>query len=399
MDRNTNILTRTARTARKIVNVQTQEFFNKQIANTTITILKNTTAYIKNSFCVTLTYITEYDSTIEKSLIEILTRISNKTLDYCTKDKLFKKNKTFFLHVKNHKSIMKVETPSFDPLHRDTILVTIIGIDALLVTAKFTNTFKTIKSDKKEIGINTLYTDQDPKGKSRWQLSYKSIVTKGMNEVFTDTDVKMLLTHIKKWTQASEFYQKVNIIHKTGILLYGHPGTGKTTLAKAIAKEIEADVYVVNMGDFNDSQIKAIKDDIEDMSGSDYNVLIFEDIDCIFSNRDNLKTDSKQQAAQLLLQFLDGVFSIPNVISIATTNHIETLDDALIRDGRFDLKVEMNNISQDTAQRMCKYFGLSQETSNNLLQGENFPINPAYLQNKIVKYVISIEKDDNNVSA
>ena len=114
---------------RKIVNVQTQEFFNKQIANTTITILKNTTAYIKNSFCVTLTYITEYDSTIEKSLIEILTRISNKTLDYCTKDKLFKKNKTFFLHVKNHKSIMKVETPSFDPLHRDTILVTIIGIN------------------------------------------------------------------------------------------------------------------------------------------------------------------------------------------------------------------------------------------------------------------------------
>ena len=78
-------------------------------------------------------------------------------------------------------------------------------------------------------------------------------------------------------------------------------------------------------------KIKAIKDDIEDMSGSDYNVLIFEDIDCIFSNRDNLKTDSKQQAAQLLLQFLDGVFSIPNVISIATTNHIETLDDALIK--------------------------------------------------------------------
>lgn len=399
MDTNNNILTNTTRTAHKIIRAQTQEFFQKQIAATTVGILKNTTTYIKNSFCVTLSYATEYDDVIEKSLIEILTRISKKTLDYCTNDKSFKKNKTFFLRIKNHKSIIKVETPTFDTLHRNMIIITIIGIDALLVTAKFNNTFKSIKFNKKEIGINTMYSEQEANGTLKWKVSYKSITAKGMNEVFTDTDTKMLLNHIKKWTKASYFYQKVNIIHKTGILLYGPPGTGKTTLAKAIAKEIEADVYVVNMGDFNDSQIKRIKEDIEHLSDAEYNVLIFEDIDCIFSNRDNLKTDNKQQAAQLLLQFLDGVFSIPNVISIATTNHIETLDDALIRDGRFDLKVEMNNISQDTAQRMCKYFGLSQETSNNLLQGENFPINPAYLQNKIVKYVISIEKDDNNVSA
>ena len=74
-----------------------------------------------------------------------------------------------------------------------------------------------------------------------------------MNVVFTDTDVKMLLTHIKKWTQASEFYQRVNIIHKTGILSIGPPELGKTTLSKAIAKEIDADVYVVNMGDFNEA--------------------------------------------------------------------------------------------------------------------------------------------------
>ncbi|MEE0810842.1 hypothetical protein [Blautia sp.] len=106
MDTNNNILTNTTRTAHKIIRAQTQEFFQKQIAATTVGILKNTTTYIKNSFCVTLSYATEYDDVIEKSLIEILTRISKKTLDYCTNDKSFKKNKTFFLRIKNHKSIV-----------------------------------------------------------------------------------------------------------------------------------------------------------------------------------------------------------------------------------------------------------------------------------------------------
>ena len=124
----------------------------------------------------------------------------------------------------------------------------------------------------------------------------------------------------------------------------------------------------------------------------DTSIILLEDIDCIFSTRDNLKTENQQKAAQLLLQFLDGVFSIPNTVFIATTNHIEDLDPALIRDGRFDVKIEMKNLSQETANKMCKHFKLTDEEILSILENETFPINPAYLQNKIVTRIIERSK-------
>ena len=142
------------------------------------------------------------------------------------------------------------------------------------------------------------------------------------------------------------------------------------------------------MGDFNEEQISAIKNDIEVSYEDKTVILIFEDIDCIFSTRDELKTEKQKQSAQLLLQFLDGTFSIPNIISIATTNHIEVLDPALIRDGRFDIKIEMKNISRESAVRLCRHFNVDSNDIPELLENEQFPINPSYIQNKILKYLL-----------
>lgn len=229
-----------------------------------------------------------------------------------------------------------------------------------------------------------------------WDINYQSINTKSIRELFTDEDIHSLMNHLNKWNESKILYEQLNIIHKTGILLYGFPGTGKTSLAKAIAKELKAPIYVVNMGDFNERQIDVIKDDIEESYENRTIILIFEDIDCIFSTRDDLKTEKQKQAAQLLLQFLDGTFSIPNVISIATTNHIEVLDPALIRDGRFDIKIEMKNISRESAIKLCHHFKVDSNDIPDLLDNEQFPINPSYIQNKILKYLL--EKIQNEYS-
>lgn len=53
-----------------------------------------------------------------------------------------------------------------------------------------------------------------------------------------------------------------------------------------------------------------------------------------------------------LLQFLDSSQSPNNVIFIATTNYIDRLDHALVRKGRFDLKIELDDFNKDTARKM-----------------------------------------------
>ena len=70
-------------------------------------------------------------------------------------------------------------------------------------------------------------------------------------------------------------------------------------------------------------------------------VVVLEDIDVLVSKRDNSVTSADKENFQALLQLLDGINSCKKTIFLATTNYIDRLDPALIRDGRFDIKIEM----------------------------------------------------------
>ena len=67
------------------------------------------------------------------------------------------------------------------------------------------------------------------------------------------------------------------------------------------------------------------------------------------------------------MQFLDSNSSPTNVIFIATTNHIERLDSALLREGRFDLKVEVKPLSRPEAELFGKSFDLSEDMVTDIL--------------------------------
>lgn len=108
-------------------------------------------------------------------------------------------------------------------------------------------------------------------------------------------------------------------------------------------------------------------------------VVVLEDIDVLVSKRDNSVTSADKENFQALLQLLDGINSCKKTIFLATTNYIDKLDPALIRDGRFDIKIEMKNFDYDEAVKMCNKFEVDSEV---ILRDEQFPINPAYLQNK-----------------
>ena len=381
--------TNTQRKIRTISNA----FFNKQLETATNNTLKFFSNSLKENFYPTLDISTNRQ--IYTTISNSIKRASKSAEKFCNKNGDLNHNKTILLKIDNMNAYMFIRTADvYNPLsgYYPRFYITFLGIEALKAKIKFINTMNYVQNyvQNNKVGVNTLYLDKNRNTPS-WAISYQSVTNKGLDEIFSDTDISYISSFLKEWKANRDLYEQLNIIHKTGILLYGAPGTGKTSISKAIAKELNTDLYVVNMGDFNEAQIERIKIGMDDCD-EDTSIILLEDIDCIFSTRDNLKTENQQKAAQLLLQFLDGVFSIPNTVFIATTNHIEDLDPALIRDGRFDVKIEMKNLSQETANKMCKHFKLTDEEILSILENETFPINPAYLQNKIVTRIIERSK-------
>lgn len=216
------------------------------------------------------------------------------------------------------------------------------------------------------------------------QINKQDRLEYSMNEQIDGVDEKSIIfpekyqifDYLNAWLQSETYFTSCGINHKIGILLYGEPGTGKTTFAKILATK-----YNLNLIKFNLNEISKLISKNDFWKDLEESVVVLEDIDCLVSKRDESVTSEDKENFQALLQLLDGINSCNKTIFLATTNYIDRLDPALIRDGRFDIKIEMKNFDYDEAVEMCNKFNVDSEV---VFRDEQFPINPAYLQNKIV---------------
>jgi predicted AAA+ superfamily ATPase len=211
---------------------------------------------------------------------------------------------------------------------------------------------------------------------------------------YKNNEKELVCKHIDKFFDNKKLYEERNILHKTGILLYGEPGTGKSSLCKAIASKYNLDMILIDMNTFENIDLYKLTDSIN----ADQNtyLVLLEDIDTIYNmNRDKETTIEDRKIINKLLQFLDSNSSPSNVIFIATTNHPEILDNALLRDGRFDKKIEIKPLDEKHAIEMCNGFNCSKESIKYILSkfDDKDNINQSKMQTLILE---SIVKEINN---
>ena len=91
---------------------------------------------------------------------------------------------------------------------------------------------------------------------------------------------------------------------------------------------------------------------------------------------------------------MDSVNSPNNVVFVATTNYVDTLDSAVTRKGRFDKMIEINGISKSTAKRMCEGFNVPEDKMKKILDNKPDIINPCDLQTEILEN-IKVKEESN----
>ena len=234
----------------------------------------------------------------------------------------------------------------------------------------------------------------DHGGRDEFNSIVSDMHQRQIDTLFFDKGVKeAIINHIDQFLANSSIYKERDLLYKTGILLYGKPGTGKSSLANALATKYKSSLIIVDMGTFAYLDTVALSQSIN--ADNERYVILLEDIDCIFNSLNREKKDGKtadedeRKVINKFLQFLDSNSSPNNVIFIATTNHKEeldaTFDEAILRAGRFDLKQEINGIHIDAAREMCRSFNMDNEKIEEVLEKESFPINQSHLQNLILQ--------------
>ncbi|MBI2591328.1 MAG: proteasome ATPase [Candidatus Brennerbacteria bacterium] len=199
-----------------------------------------------------------------------------------------------------------------------------------------------------------------------------------------------------------EKYEKYEIPLPKGILFYGSPGCGKTMLAKAIAnrlnkraselsgKKISRNFININGPELlnkyvgeTERKIREIFKAAKKMASKEFPVVIFfDEIDSFFRARGiGISSDTESTIVPTLCSELDGLVELKNIIVIGATNRQDLIDPAVLRPGRFDIKMKIERPNEKGAEQIFrKKFKASyklHEKYNNQPNALDFIINKA----------------------
>lgn len=140
---------------------------------------------------------------------------------------------------------------------------------------------------------------------------------------------------LKRFLESEDDYLRLGLPWHRGYMFSGVPGTGKTSLAKALASHFDLDIYVIALPDLKkDGDLTNALTRIEAPA-----ILLIEDIDVASASHSREEAESPGVTLSGLLNALDGVGTPHGLVTIMTSNHPEILDPAITRAGRVDYKL------------------------------------------------------------
>lgn len=187
-------------------------------------------------------------------------------------------------------------------------------------------------------------------GKSRAKLASKDTPKVTFADVAGADEAVEELHEIVEFLREPAKFLAVGAKIPKGVLLYGQPGTGKTLLARAVAGEAGVPFYSISGSDFVEMFVgvgaSRVRDLFEQAKANAPAIVFVDEIDAVGRHRGaglGGGHDEREQTLNQLLVEMDGFDVKTNVILIAATNRPDILDPALLRPGRFDRQIAVEN--------------------------------------------------------
>ena len=163
-----------------------------------------------------------------------------------------------------------------------------------------------------------------------------------------DEEITLLREAIELPIERPELFEAVGLVPPKGVLLVGPPGCGKTLMAKAVAAACDATFIRMVGSELAQKYIgeggRLVRELFALAKDRAPSVIFLDEIDAIGAKRQDGSTSGDREVQRTLMQLLaelDGFDSLEGVSIIAATNRPDILDDALLRPGRFDRKIEI----------------------------------------------------------
>lgn len=187
-------------------------------------------------------------------------------------------------------------------------------------------------------------------GKSRARMFAGNRPTITFADVAGVEEAKQELSEVVEFLKYPDKFAALGARIPRGVLLVGPPGTGKTLLSRAVAGEAGVPFFSISGSEFVEMFVgvgaSRVRDLFDQAKRNAPCIVFVDEIDAVGRQRGaglGGSHDEREQTLNQILVEMDGFDTNTNVIVIAATNRPDVLDPALLRPGRFDRQVVLDN--------------------------------------------------------
>lgn len=170
------------------------------------------------------------------------------------------------------------------------------------------------------------------------------------NSIIGYEEVKITLKRIVDVLENQDKYKKLGCTIPHGLFLYGPPGTGKTSIANDIINNVNRKKFIVRKNKSDGKFIDYLNNVFKSAKSQQPSIILLDDLDK-FSDDDNRNAEEYVAVQSLIDSIKDE-----DIFVIATANDKHVLPSSLIRSGRFDVKIEIDNPDKNDSYKIIEHY-------------------------------------------